>query len=139
VIEAYRLASGSVPDLQLAGSMALDDPEGWDIYRQIQEASEHDPLIHVFTKLTGVGNVEVNALQRLSQLLAAIAEDRPLRPAALDERHDPVCGMAITRPEEALAERFRDVTWRFCSEDCRRRFRLAPERCVQPREGEVCS
>ena len=35
VIEACRLARQEVPDLQLAlvGSMATDDPEGWDMYR----------------------------------------------------------------------------------------------------------
>ena len=71
VIAAYRLAREEVPGLQLAlaGSMALDDPEGWDIYREIQEASEADPLIHIFTNLTGVGNVEVNAFQRLSEVI----------------------------------------------------------------------
>jgi trehalose synthase len=59
-----------VPALQLAlvGSMALDDPEGWDVYRQVREASHMDPGIHVFTNLTGVGNIEVNAFQRLSQV-----------------------------------------------------------------------
>lgn len=71
VIAAYDLARESVPDLQLAlaGSMALDDPEGWQIYRQIGEAAEDDPNIHVFTNLTGVGNVEVNAFQRLSDVV----------------------------------------------------------------------
>ena len=71
VIEAYRLVREHVPNLQLvlAGSMALDDPEGWDIYRKIVEASESDPDVHVFTNLNGVGNVEVNALQRLSSVV----------------------------------------------------------------------
>jgi trehalose synthase len=71
VIAAYRLVREEVPDLQLAlvGSMALDDPEGWDVYRQIRSASAADPLIHVFTNLTGVGNVEVNAFQRLSDVI----------------------------------------------------------------------
>jgi trehalose synthase len=71
VIEAYRLVREEVPDLQLAlvGSMALDDPEGWEIYRQIQEAARSDPYIHIFTNLTGVGNVEVNAFQRLSDVV----------------------------------------------------------------------
>ena len=71
VIAAYRLAREEVPGLQLAlaGSMALDDPEGWEIYREIQEASADDPLIHVFTNLTGVGNVEVNAFQRCSAVV----------------------------------------------------------------------
>lgn len=38
VVEAYRLTRRAVPELQLAlaGSIALDDPEGWAIYRQIQ-------------------------------------------------------------------------------------------------------
>ena len=71
VIHAYRAARDQVPNLQLvlAGSMALDDPEGWDIYQEITAATEADPLIHVFTNLTGVGNIEVNALQRLSSVV----------------------------------------------------------------------
>lgn len=70
VIAAYRQARKEVPGLQLAlvGSMALDDPEGWDVYRQVRDASQSDPGIHVFTNLTGVGNIEVNAFQRLSQV-----------------------------------------------------------------------
>ena len=71
VIEAYRLVRGETPDLQLAlaGSMALDDPEGWEVYREVSEAAADDPLIHIFTNLTGVGNVEVNAFQRVSELV----------------------------------------------------------------------
>lgn len=71
VIEVYRIVREEVPNLQLAlaGSMALDDPEGWEIYRQIQDAAKSDPNIHLFTNLTGVGNVEVNAFQRLSDLV----------------------------------------------------------------------
>ena len=71
VIEAYRLVREEVPNLQLAlvGSMALDDPEGWEIYRQIQDDAKNDPYIHLFTNLTGVGNVEVNAFQRLSDVV----------------------------------------------------------------------
>jgi len=71
VIAAYRLVRQQIPNVQLAlvGSMALDDPEGWEVYRQIQAASAADPLIHVFTNLTGVGNIEVNAFQRLSDVV----------------------------------------------------------------------
>ena len=71
VIAAYRLVREEVPGLQLAlvGSMALDDPEGWEVYQEIRAASEADPLIHVFTNLTGVGNVEVNAFQRLADVV----------------------------------------------------------------------
>ena len=71
VIAAYRLAREEVPDLQLAlaGSMALDDPQGWEIYRQIEAEAHDDPGMHVFTNMTGVGNIEVNAFQRLSDVV----------------------------------------------------------------------
>ncbi len=71
VIEAYRIARRAAPDLQLAlvGSMALDDPEGWEVYRRIAEASSEDPRIQTFTNLTGVGNLEVNAFQRRSRVV----------------------------------------------------------------------
>jgi trehalose synthase len=71
VIAAYRLARRDLPTAELAmvGSMALDDPEGWEIYRQIAKEAEADPQIHIFTNLTGVGNIEVNAFQRLSNVI----------------------------------------------------------------------
>jgi trehalose synthase len=71
MIAAYRLARKEIPTLQLAliGSMALDDPEGWDVYHQVKAESSADPDIHIFTNLIGVGNVEVNAFQRLSQVV----------------------------------------------------------------------
>ncbi len=71
VIEAYRLVRAEIGELQLAlvGSMALDDPEGWDVYGEVSRAAEGDPLIHLYTNLTGVGNVEVNAFQRLSEVV----------------------------------------------------------------------
>jgi len=71
VIAAYRLVREKIPNLQLAlvGSMALDDPEGWKIYQEIMKEGRKDPFIHVFTNLTGVGNIEVNAFQRLSDVV----------------------------------------------------------------------
>jgi trehalose synthase len=71
VIEAFRRIKGEVPECQLAlvGSMAQDDPQGWEIYQIIQEAAQDDPSIHLFTNLTGVGNIEVNAFQRLSNVV----------------------------------------------------------------------
>jgi trehalose synthase len=71
VIAAYRLAREEIPELQLAlvGSMALDDPEGWDVYRQVAEHAGDDDRIHLYTNLTGVSNVEVNAFQRLSDVV----------------------------------------------------------------------
>jgi len=71
VIEAYRLARREFPGLQLAlvGSMALDDPEGWDMYRAIRKEIAGDKQAHVFTNLIGVGNIEVNAFQALSNIV----------------------------------------------------------------------
>jgi len=71
VIAAYRLVREEVPGLQLAlvGSMALDDPEAWELHGQLSEHAEEDPLIHIYTNLTGVSNVEVNAFQRLSDVI----------------------------------------------------------------------
>ena len=71
VLSAYRMARAEIPTLQLAmvGSMALDDPQGWELYRELTTAAEKDPLVHIFTNLTGVGNVEVNAFQRLSRVV----------------------------------------------------------------------
>jgi len=71
VIDAYRLVREEIGELQLAlvGSMALDDPQGWEVYREVSDAAGGDPLIHLYTNLTGVSNVEVNAFQRLSELV----------------------------------------------------------------------
>jgi len=71
VIDVFRRVRETIPDLQLAlvGSMALDDPQGWDMYHQIQRAIGPDEDIHVFTNVIGVGNVEVNAFQRLADVV----------------------------------------------------------------------
>lgn len=69
VVKAYQLAREEIPDLHLAlvGSMALDDPMGWDIYKELTELDRADLNLHVFTNLTGVSNIEVNAFQRLAK------------------------------------------------------------------------
>ncbi len=70
VIEAYRTVKQSKPEVQLAlvGALAGDDPEGWAILEQVNAASAQDQDIYVFTNLTGVGNVEVNAFQRVADV-----------------------------------------------------------------------
>ena len=71
VLAAFRLVRRQVPELQLAlvGSMALDDPEGWRVYRELQREARAERAVHLFTNLTGVGNIEVNAFQRLSHVI----------------------------------------------------------------------
>jgi trehalose synthase len=65
VIEAWRLLRADHPSVQLAlvGSMAHDDPEGWDYYNQTVEAAQGDPDIFILSNLNNVGSVEVNAFQ----------------------------------------------------------------------------
>jgi trehalose synthase len=65
VIDAYRLVKDQFPDVQLAlvGSMAHDDPEGWDYYNQTVAYAEGDPNIYILSNLNNVGSVEVNAFQ----------------------------------------------------------------------------
>ncbi|XXF78875.1 glycosyltransferase [Myxococcaceae bacterium GXIMD 01537] len=71
VIDAYRRVRTQIPDVQLAlvGSLANDDPEAWEVYESIRDATAGDNLIHVFTNLVGVGNIEVNAFQSLSNVV----------------------------------------------------------------------
>jgi trehalose synthase len=65
VIDAYRLTRRDHPDLQLAlvGSMAHDDPEGWDFYNQTVEYAAADPDIFILSNLNNIGAIEVNAFQ----------------------------------------------------------------------------
>ncbi len=71
VIRVYRMARAEVKGLQLAllGSMALDDPEAWALKSQIQAEVGDDLEITVATNLTGIGNIEVNAFQRYSDVI----------------------------------------------------------------------
>jgi trehalose synthase len=65
VIDAYRQVAEEHPGIQLAlvGSMAHDDPEGWDYYNQTVSYAAGDPNIFILSNLNNVGAVEVNAFQ----------------------------------------------------------------------------
>ena len=65
VIDAYRLVKEKHPEVQLAlvGSMAHDDPEGWDYYNRTVSYADGDPDIFILSNLNNVGSVEVNAFQ----------------------------------------------------------------------------
>jgi trehalose synthase len=71
VIQVYRTVREEIPDMQLAllGQMALDDPQGWDMYHQIVAEVGTDPDIHVLTNFIGIGNLEVNAFQSHSNVV----------------------------------------------------------------------
>ena len=65
VIDAYRGVKERYPDVQLAlvGSMAHDDPEGWDYYSRTVAHAAGDPDVYILSNLNNVGSVEVNAFQ----------------------------------------------------------------------------
>jgi trehalose synthase len=65
VIDAYRLVKKRFPEVQLAlvGSMAHDDPEGWEYYNRTVAYADNDPDIYILSNLNNVGSVEVNAFQ----------------------------------------------------------------------------
>ena len=71
VIDAYRLVHEEFPRAQLAlvGSMATDDPEGWEFFNDTVEYADGDPDIKILNNLNNVGSIEVNAFQSQSDVL----------------------------------------------------------------------
>ena len=71
VIDAYRLVKAERPEVQLAlvGSMASDDPEGWDFYNATLAHADGDPDIHILNNFSNVGAIEVNAFQSLADVV----------------------------------------------------------------------
>ena len=71
VIDVYKIVKKELPSVQLAlvGSMASDDPEGWDyLYHTLRRAGE-DYDIKVITNFNGISDLEVNAFQTVSDLI----------------------------------------------------------------------
>jgi trehalose synthase len=70
VIDAYRIVHEQVPDVQLAlvGSMATDDPEGWEFFQHTFEYADGDDDIKILNNLNNVGAIEVNAFQSQSDV-----------------------------------------------------------------------
>jgi trehalose synthase len=71
VIDVYKIVKKEFPSIQLAlvGSMASDDPEGWDyLYNTLRRAGE-DYDIKVITNFNGISDLEVNAFQTVSDII----------------------------------------------------------------------
>jgi trehalose synthase len=70
VIDAYREVTKEVPEAQLAlvGSMATDDPEGWEFFQRTFEYADGDEDIKILNNLNNVGAIEVNAFQSQSDV-----------------------------------------------------------------------
>jgi len=71
VIDAYRMVTKELPDVQLAlvGSMATDDPEGWEFFHRTYEYAADDPDIKILNNLNNVGAIEVNAFQSQADVM----------------------------------------------------------------------
>ncbi|MGN6373787.1 MAG: glycosyltransferase [Solirubrobacteraceae bacterium] len=71
VIDAYRLVKQELPEVQLAlvGSMASDDPEGWDYFNATIAHADGDPDVHILNNFNNVGAIEVNAFQSHSDVV----------------------------------------------------------------------
>ncbi len=71
VIDAYRRIREQRPDVQLAlvGSMATDDPEGWEFFHSTFRHADGDPDIKILNNLNNVGAIEVNAFQSQSDVV----------------------------------------------------------------------
>jgi trehalose synthase len=71
VIDAYRMVKEQVPKVQLVliGSMAHDDPEGWDYWYKTVNYADGDRDIFLFSNLTNVGAIEVNAFQSIADVV----------------------------------------------------------------------
>ena len=65
VVDVYRTVKQTHPGLQLAlvGSMASDDPEGWEYLGKVIDYVGEDPDVFVLSNIDNVGSVEINAFQ----------------------------------------------------------------------------
>ena len=71
VIEVYRAIKQHIPEVQLAmlGHLAMDDPQGWQMYEEVLTASCDDPDVYLFTNYTAASSIEVNAFQQFSDVV----------------------------------------------------------------------
>jgi len=123
VIDAYRLVKEEVADVQLAlvGSMATDDPEGWEFFHQTYRYADGDPDIKILNNLNNVGAIEVNAFQSQADVVMqkskregfgltvteALWKGRPVVAGNVGgiplQIEDGVSGYLVDTPEEAAA------------------------------------
>lgn len=68
VIDVYRQVKEQFTNLHLAlvGSMATDDPEGWEYFSRVVNYAEGDENI---STLVNLGDIEVNAFQRAANVV----------------------------------------------------------------------
>ena len=96
VIDAYRIVREQVPGVQLAliASMAHDDPEGWQVYTEVDEYRQGDDDIKLLSNLQEVGGLAVNAFQRAADVVVqkSLREGFGLVVAEAQWKRKPVVG-----------------------------------------------
>jgi trehalose synthase len=120
VIDAYRLVNEQMPEVQLAliGSMATDDPEGWEFFNSTMAHADGDADIHILNNFNNVGAIEVNAFQSQADVVIqkstregfgltvseALWKARPFIGGHVGgiplQVHDGETGFLVTSPEE---------------------------------------
>jgi trehalose synthase len=70
VVEVWRRVRETFGSLQLAlvGAMASDDPEGWRVYREVEQQTRGEHDCFLLTNQMGVASHEVNSLQRVADV-----------------------------------------------------------------------
>ena len=68
-VDAFALAKEELPELQLAlaGTLAGAGADDWLAIREITDYAEEQPDLHLLTSYTGVGALELNALERTAR------------------------------------------------------------------------
>jgi trehalose synthase len=69
-IEAFELVKAEHPELQLVLAGALDSGEGdgWGAFKEITDYADGQDDLHVLTSYSGLGNLELGALQQLARV-----------------------------------------------------------------------
>ncbi len=97
VIAAYRLVKRKYDcQLVIAGGEAADDPEGLEVLREVREAADEDPDIHILL-LPPFSDLEINALVRASTIVfqKSIREGFGLTVSEALWKKKPVIGGAV--------------------------------------------
>lgn len=86
VIDAFDELKRTLPELQLVIAGALPGEGGGDVRlaKEIDDYAAGRPDVHVKTGYSGVGNVELNALQRVARVGVALSLRTDMGPARLE-------------------------------------------------------
>ena len=139
MIEAFRIVRERVPDAQLvlAGSMATDDPEGFRVWDDTEAARAGDRDIYLLSNLHQVGSVQINAFQRVADVVAAEVAARGLRP---HRERGALEGPARDRRPRRRASSCRSATATTATSSTRSRSaRSAPSTCSPTRSAPTRS